>query len=93
MSPTRTVAPSYVAFNFKVSANVVTLCSRLKNEKCTWFSLCSVELYISLNIIIYFLVFLFTMFTWLGATKLWSDGAMGRLHLLPFETGLGNSEN
>ena len=71
MSPPRTAAPSYAAPNFKASPNVVTLCSRLKNEKCTWFSLCSVELYLSLNIIIMiFLVFFFKMLIWFGATKL-----------------------
>ena len=53
MSPPRTVAPSYVVPNFKESANVVILCLRLKNEKCTSFSLYSVELYLSLNIIIF----------------------------------------
>ena len=37
MSPPYTVTPSYVAPSFKVSANVVTLWSCLKNKKSTRF--------------------------------------------------------
>ena len=76
MSHPHTVAPSSVAPNFEVSANVVTLCSRLNNEKCTWFSLCSVKLYFSLNTDDYIFLYFFSQCSFgLGATKLWGDGA------------------